>query len=781
VIQPVFAMSASALLAESMLPESGRSDALLGANGWAAGSRLQSEATANQRTRFLSEASANARQQPSVAANIETTYVGSDVHAALGKALGETRVRRLPDPPEEVLPMTGGDVQDGGSSSSNASPRLQCAKRAGQILMAVGRSSECDDSINLPMQGSTHIPHRPQSSTNQAATSLSNNTPGFTGPGPVPASWGTQAIDGTQRENTHVYTTTRTWSPAPSTLPQEPSTMGIQGRGFPLRAAAALPDDGISPPWAPTTDHACNEVSSSESNIEEGSPPNCPGYTEWQMRQRRHSEAVRIASHQQASSHSALAAEPYVLPRGSVGTPAADWWPEDDEGALGQGNGSAADQDALWRELEEVEDQLAAAQQILHPPCQATEDMGSGPSRHLAEPAATYLRQPIPQREPSAQARGCAGALRARSSPPSVEVYPRAKGLQQRQQGATTRVQETRVCNKYSQAGRRTPEWSMSTRVRPAKLPPPPRNLCLAHTNRVHTPLPSRLRMPSNDSEASPQQSRSRRGRCITKQNRHAIPAEPQAQQCQSQSPRTPRTPTQQRQWTSESARLMASWPSVPSSRMRPTKKRAPNKQTSAGQMVTFGGAEAFGSVLGSAKGRQVFVGFRNARGERDGYGVMRNEDGTIYAGQWVANRREGRGTVFFAGGVFEAEWVHGDAQGEGMVHFKNGDVFRGQYAGNQKCGHGVYRWSDGAEETGQYVRGQKHGRHRWRFGSEQWELVYGQGSVVSAQRHPARIETNTELVTPVRPTSSASAEVLRYDPNNAGAQATPISRLQFG
>lgn len=187
---------------------------------------------------------------------------------------------------------------------------------------------------------------------------------------------------------------------------------------------------------------------------------------------------------------------------------------------------------------------------------------------------------------------------------------------------------------------------------------------------------------------------------------------------------------------------------------------------------MTFGGEEAFGSALGSAKGRQVFVGFRNARGEREGYGVMRNEDGTIYAGQWVANRRDGRGTVFFAGGVFEAEWVHGDAQGEGMVHFKNGDVFRGQYAGNQKCGHGMYRWADGAEETGQYVNGQKHGQHQWRFGSERWELVYGQGSVVSAQKHPARKKANPE---------KASAGVSQHAPDDAGSQATSISRLQFG
>merc|ERR1740123_2254024 len=121
------------------------------------------------------------------------------------------------------------------------------------------------------------------------------NTPSFTRPGPPPASWATQPVDDTQQANTHLNTTIRTRSPAPSSPPQERLTMGTQGRGLPLRAAAALPDSGIAPPWAPTANDACGEVSSSESDGA-GVSPNGPGYMAWQRQHRRQSELRRNAS-----------------------------------------------------------------------------------------------------------------------------------------------------------------------------------------------------------------------------------------------------------------------------------------------------------------------------------------------------------------------------------------------------------------------------------------------------------------------------------------------------
>jgi len=46
-------------------------------------------------------------------------------------------------------------------------------------------------------------------------------------------------------------------------------------------------------------------------------------------------------------------------------------------------------------------------------------------------------------------------------------------------------------------------------------------------------------------------------------------------------------------------------------------------------------------------------------------------ENGPTYTGQWSGSKREGHGTLFFDKGVFEGQWIQGNAHGKGIVHFK--------------------------------------------------------------------------------------------------------------
>jgi hypothetical protein len=46
-------------------------------------------------------------------------------------------------------------------------------------------------------------------------------------------------------------------------------------------------------------------------------------------------------------------------------------------------------------------------------------------------------------------------------------------------------------------------------------------------------------------------------------------------------------------------------------------------------------------------------------------------ENGPTCTGQWSGSKRDGHGTLFFEKGVFEGQWVQGNAHGKGMVHFK--------------------------------------------------------------------------------------------------------------
>ncbi|OLQ11209.1 Radial spoke head 1-like [Symbiodinium microadriaticum] len=144
-----------------------------------------------------------------------------------------------------------------------------------------------------------------------------------------------------------------------------------------------------------------------------------------------------------------------------------------------------------------------------------------------------------------------------------------------------------------------------------------------------------------------------------------------------------------------------------------------------------------------------VYKGLRNAAGLREGWGVLNQNDGSTYAGQWVSGKRHGVGTLVFDGGIFEGQWVRGEASGSGLVRFTNGDKFEGQYSGNRKHGFGTYAWADGAVEEGQYFNGQKTDWHTWRQGPSQWKLRYESGAVVEAQQANGKKPSRTAGVYP--------------------------------
>lgn len=148
-------------------------------------------------------------------------------------------------------------------------------------------------------------------------------------------------------------------------------------------------------------------------------------------------------------------------------------------------------------------------------------------------------------------------------------------------------------------------------------------------------------------------------------------------------------------------------------------------------------------AVLPEAPPGKVYTGFRNERGQKEGFGVMRCKDGSIYNGQWKQDKRDGHGTLFFNGGVFEGQWLRGGAHGEGKVRFKNGDTFEGHYAENKKCGPGIYRWKDGSQEVGEYVDGSKHGWHKLTRGANKWDLLYENGGVVLARMSGAAVSSS--------------------------------------
>jgi hypothetical protein len=91
--------------------------------------------------------------------------------------------------------------------------------------------------------------------------------------------------------------------------------------------------------------------------------------------------------------------------------------------------------------------------------------------------------------------------------------------------------------------------------------------------------------------------------------------------------------------------------------------------------------------------------------GKRHGFGiaVMKKNDGDeIYEGEWVSDRRVGKGISKYPNGEkYEGEVANGDPHGKGTYHYLNGDVFQGYFAYGMRQGRGTLTKADGKQFRG--------------------------------------------------------------------------------
>lgn len=61
-----------------------------------------------------------------------------------------------------------------------------------------------------------------------------------------------------------------------------------------------------------------------------------------------------------------------------------------------------------------------------------------------------------------------------------------------------------------------------------------------------------------------------------------------------------------------------------------------------------------------------------------------------IYAGEWAANRKSGRGSYQWADRSYVGSWVDGRREGFGLLRRSNGSWYRGEWKDNRPSGHGA-------------------------------------------------------------------------------------------
>lgn len=100
--------------------------------------------------------------------------------------------------------------------------------------------------------------------------------------------------------------------------------------------------------------------------------------------------------------------------------------------------------------------------------------------------------------------------------------------------------------------------------------------------------------------------------------------------------------------------------------------------------------------------------------GER-GFKHMKYPDQSVYTGEWLENRRDGRGKLIHMNGdVYEGEWVADKKEGMGKQYWADGSVYIGGFKANMKDGLGEYVWSDQSHYIGEWKNNQIHGQGRY-------------------------------------------------------------------
>ncbi|NXP38390.1 RSPH1 protein, partial [Leiothrix lutea] len=92
--------------------------------------------------------------------------------------------------------------------------------------------------------------------------------------------------------------------------------------------------------------------------------------------------------------------------------------------------------------------------------------------------------------------------------------------------------------------------------------------------------------------------------------------------------------------------------------------------------------------------------------------GTYRFKNGALYTGNYLQNKKHGKGVFFYPdGSKYAGDWVHDQRQGYGEYLYANGDTYTGEWANNKRHGQGTYIYKEtGSKYVGCWVNGIQDG-----------------------------------------------------------------------
>ncbi|XP_017108802.2 radial spoke head 1 homolog [Drosophila bipectinata] len=114
-----------------------------------------------------------------------------------------------------------------------------------------------------------------------------------------------------------------------------------------------------------------------------------------------------------------------------------------------------------------------------------------------------------------------------------------------------------------------------------------------------------------------------------------------------------------------------------------------------------------------------LYLGGRNAAGQRHGRGWAILPNGDQYDGNYRKGRRHGIGLyVFRDGSRYYGQYRCGKRCGRGIFIYPDGSVYEGNWRKHLKHGKGRYNYDNGDTYSGDWFKGQRHGVGIYTFNS---------------------------------------------------------------
>ncbi|KAL7449741.1 hypothetical protein ACHAWC_001772 [Mediolabrus comicus] len=122
--------------------------------------------------------------------------------------------------------------------------------------------------------------------------------------------------------------------------------------------------------------------------------------------------------------------------------------------------------------------------------------------------------------------------------------------------------------------------------------------------------------------------------------------------------------------------------------------------------------------------------------GLRNGHGKYAWTDGSVYEGDWLADKMHGKGKFTWANGdVYDGEFQDNSRNGKGKYTYAHGDVYDGEFLDDLRSGKGKYTWADGRVYDGDFLADKRHGKGKYTWsdgrvydGEFQDDLFHGKG-----------------------------------------------------